>query len=342
MEYKNLGASGVKVSRLCLGAMTFGEASPGMMMHNAGCDEPTSHLLLNRSLEAGINFIDTADVYGQDGLSERVIGNWLVADKRREEIVLATKFRMTMAKRPNGAGASRYRIVQAVEESLQRLKTDRIDLYQVHMQDTETPVEETLRALDDLIRTGKVLYIGASNYAGYRLMESLWTADKHHTERYVALQIQYNLLIRDIEREHVPICKQFGIGILPWSPLASGLLTGKYSKDGSAPQGARLTERPAWMAMYQQRPATWDIINTCVAIAEQVQATPAQVALAWLLTKPYVTSVIFGARSVKQLDDNLAAAELKLPDAMVKQLDDVSKLDLGQPYDMIQGMQGTY
>src|ERR1700754_3111288 len=176
MKYRNLGASGVKVSSLCLGAMTFGEADEKSFMHKAGSDEATSHAVLDRAVAAGINFIDTADVYGQDGLSERVLGNWIASRGARDRIVLATKFRFTMGDGPNRSGASRYRIVRCVEDSLRRLKTDRIDLYQIHMQDVETPEHETLRALDDLVRQGKVLYVGCSNYAAYRLMNALWTS----------------------------------------------------------------------------------------------------------------------------------------------------------------------
>ncbi len=176
MQYRNLGAAGVKVSPLCLGAMTFGEADEKSMMHKAGADEATTHAMLDRALAAGINFIDTADVYGQDGLSERVLGGWIAARGARDKVVVATKFRFTMGDGPNRRGASRYRIVKCCEDSLRRLKTDRIDLDQIHMQDIETPEDETLRALDDLVRAGKVLYIGCSNYAAYRLTDSLWTS----------------------------------------------------------------------------------------------------------------------------------------------------------------------
>ena len=198
MKYRNLGAAGVKVSNLCLGAMTFGEADEKSFMHKAGSDEATSHAVLDRALAAGINFIDTADVYGQDGLSERVLGNWLAARGARDKIVLATKFRFTMGDGANKSGASRYRIVKCCEDSLRRLKTDRIDLYQIHMQDITVPEEETLRALDDLVRAGKILYIGASNYAAYRLMDSLWLAKSGHLSRYVTLQAQYSLVAREL------------------------------------------------------------------------------------------------------------------------------------------------
>src|SRR5258706_11120524 len=241
MKYANLGASGLKVSRLCLGAMTFGNADEKSFMHQVGTDEATAHAILSRAADAGVNLIDVADVYGQDGLSERVIGDWLTASKRRDDLVLATKFRFRMRPGPNGAGASRAWIVRAAEDSLRRLKTDRIDLYQIHMQDLETPEEETLRALDDLVRAGKVLYLGCSNYAAYRLVDSLWLSRSLGLEKFVALQAQYSLIERGLEREHVPACAKFGLGILPWSPLAAGFLTGKYKKDAAPPAGPRAT-----------------------------------------------------------------------------------------------------
>src|SRR6185503_10322729 len=185
MKYRQLGSSGLRVSELCLGAMTFGEADAQSFMHGIGADQATSFAIMNRALDGGCNFFDTADVYGQDGLSERVIGAWFERDKRRDEVVLASKFRFTMGSGPNRSGASRYRIVRCCEDSLRRLKTDRIDLYQIHSQDIDTPEEELLRALDDLVRQGKVLYIGCSNYAAYRLVESQWSSKISHLERFV-------------------------------------------------------------------------------------------------------------------------------------------------------------
>jgi len=188
MEYRTLGSSGLKVSTLCLGAMTFGEPSEGSMMHNIAADEATAHQMMDRAFAAGVNFIDTADVYGNDGLSERVIGRWLGKSGQRDQVVLATKFRFTMGDTANKSGASRYRIVRCVEESLRRLQTDRIDLYQIHMQDVTTPEEETLRALDDLVSAGKVVYLGASNYAAYRLVDSLWIVKHANRVRFISLQ----------------------------------------------------------------------------------------------------------------------------------------------------------
>ena len=229
--------------------MTFGEADENSFMHKIGADEETSFQIMDRALEAGVNFFDTADVYGQDGLSERVLGRWFEKSGKRDEIVLATKFRFRMGKGPNSTGASRRRIVQACEASLKRLGTDRIDLYQIHMQDIDTPEEETLRALDDLVRAGKVLYIGCSNYAAYRLVHSQWISRTDHLEKFVTLQAQYSLIVRDLEKELVPACRDFGLGILPWSPLGGGFLTGKYEKGKGAPSGTRFEK---WAERYER------------------------------------------------------------------------------------------
>jgi aryl-alcohol dehydrogenase-like predicted oxidoreductase len=341
MEYRTLGNSGLRVSTLCLGTMTFGEADESSFMHRVGCDEETSYAIMNRALDGGINFFDTADVYGQDGLTERLIGRWFDRDKRRDELVLATKFRFRMAKGPNGSGASRYRVVRACEDSLRRLKTDRIDLYQVHMQDVDTPEEETLRALDDLVRQGKVLYIGASNYAAYRLCDSVWTSRLHHLVKFVSLQAQYSMVAREIEREHVPLCREHGLGVLPWSPLAAGLLSGKYRGTQKPPAGTRLDQwKDRWGRLDQER--NWRVVDALVMVAAELGATPAQVALAWLLRKPAVVSVIFGARSIAQLDDNLETTNVALPDAMLRKLDEVSALDFGYPYDFMARIQGRW
>lgn len=338
MEYRNLGTSGLRVPVLCLGAMTFGEADDKSFMHKVGCDEKTSFAIMNRALERGVNFIDTADVYGQDGLSERIVGNWMTETKNRDRVVLATKFRFRMGEGPNASGASRYRIMRTVEESLKRLKTDRIDLYQIHMQDIDTPEEETLRALDDLVRAGKVLYLGASNYTAYRLTDSQWISKSEHLHRFVALQMQYSLVVRDLEREHVPLCKQFGLGILPWSPLASGFLSGKYEKDKPPPPGGRLEKWKERFAAYDNDRG-WKTLEALKALASEKETTPSAVALAWLLAKPAVTSVIFGARSVEQLDDNLKAADVKLTSDDVQKLDDASAVKFGYPYEMIGSIQ---
>ena len=341
MEYRKLGNSGLKVSTLCLGTMTFGEPAEGSLMHGVASDEQTSFAIMDRALEAGINFWDTANVYGNDGLTERVLGNWFERSQRRDEVVLATKFRFRMGKGPNDMGASRYHLRSAVEQSLRRLKTDRIDLYQLHMQDIDTPEEETLRALEDLVRQGKVLYIGASNYAAYRLVDSLWTSKTQNLSRFVALQAQYSLVARELEREHVSVCEQFGLGILPWSPLAGGFLSGKYRKGQPPPEASRLAK---WKDRFTQfdTARNWRILDAVDAVAAELKASASQVSLAWLLRKRAVTSVIFGARTVAQLDDNLKAAELKLDDSQLKRLDEASALELGYPYDFMQRVQGRW
>lgn len=341
LEYRPLGSTGLRVSPLCLGAMTFGEADDKSFMHKVGADEATSHAVLDRAVAAGLNFVDTADVYGQDGLSERVLGAWLTSRGRRDQVVVATKFRFTMGDGPNRAGASRYRIIKCCEDSLRRLRTDRIDLYQIHMQDTSTPEDETLRALDDLVRAGKVLYLGASNYAAYRLVDSLWTSRTERLERFVTLQAQYSLVVRDLERELVPACRAHGLGILPWSPLAGGFLTGKYRRGQAPPAGTRLEMwKQRWASYDTER--NWRILDAVSAVAAELGATPGQVALAWLLTRPQVSSVIFGARTVEQLDDNLAAATLVLGADHVAALDAASAFELGYPYQFIAGIAGRW
>jgi aryl-alcohol dehydrogenase-like predicted oxidoreductase len=341
MEFRILGNSGVKVSALCLGTMTFGEADEKSFMHGVGCDEATAFRILDAALDAGVNFLDTADVYGQDGLTERVLGRWFAASGKRDRVVLATKFRFRMAEGPNGTGASRLRIMRAVEDSLRRLGTDRVDLYQAHMQDVDTPEEETLHALDDLTRQGKILYAGASNYAAYRLSESLWTSRTRNLTRFVSLQAQYSLLVRDLEREHVPLCQLHNVGILPWSPLAAGFLSGKFRRNQPPPGGARLAHWKERMAQYD-KDRSWRILDALDAVAATHRATPAQVALAWLLRRPMVHSVVFGARTVEQLTDNLRALQVKLTDEDMKLLGDASSFELGYPYDFIQRIQGRW
>ena len=340
MEYRNLGAAGVRVSALCLGAMTFGEADEKSFMHKAGADQAMSHAILDRAVERGVNFVDTADVYGQDGLSERVIGSWLDRSGARDRIVLATKFRFTMGGGPNKSGASRFRIVRCCEESLRRLRTDRIDLYQIHMQDITVPEEETLRALDDLVRAGKILYAGCSNYAAYRLTDALWTSKTEHLTSYVTLQAQYSLIVRDLEREHVPLCRTHGLGLLPWSPLAGGFLSGKFQRGAAAPADARLGMKERMQRYDNER--NWRIVDALGAVAKELGAAPATVALAWVMARPHVSSVIFGARTIEQLDDNLRAADLALPPEIVKRLDEASAFDLGYPYSFIGGIQSAW
>ncbi len=341
MKYRKLGSAGVKVSQLCLGAMTFGEADDKSFMHKVGSDEKTSFNVMNRALELGINFIDTADVYGQDGLSERIIGAWFERDQRRDEVVLATKFRFVMGEGPNKSGASRYRIMRCAEHSLKRLRTDHIDLYQIHMQDIDTPEDELLRALDDLVTQGKVLYTGCSNYAAYRLMDSLSLSRTKNLASFVTLQAQYSLVSRELEREHVPACRSQGLGILPWSPLASGFLSGKYRRNQAPPAGTRLEQWKERLAGFDND-RNWRILDAVRAIASELSTTPAAVSLAWLLKQPQVSSVIFGARDITQLEANVKANDVTLSDTQVKALDEASSFELGYPYSFLKNIQSTW
>ncbi len=341
MKYRTLGASGARVSEICLGAMTFGEADEKSFMHKIGASEEESHRIMSHALEAGVNFWDTANVYGQDGLSERIIGSWFKKTGRRQEVVLASKCRFGMGAGQNDRGASRLHIKRAVEDSLKRLGTDYIDLFQIHMQDIKTPEEEVVRALDELTQAGKIHYSGASNYAAYRLVEHLWAADRTRLNRYVTLQAQYNLLERGLELEHVPACKRWGLGLLPWSPLAGGFLTGKYQRDKSMPGGTRY-EKMKDRFESRSTDRNWAILDTVVAVAKELNATPTQVSLAWLLRKPAVTSVIVGARSVVQLEDSLKAVDLVLPDAAMERLDKVSAPPLFYPYDFMKNIDGAW
>lgn len=342
MKYRQLGHTGARVSVLCLGAMTFGEADEKSFMHGVGSSEDESFQVLDRALEVGINFVDTANVYGQDGLSERVLGRWLTERNARDRIVLATKGRFRMSDGPNGTGASRLHITRAIDASLKRLNTDRIDLYQIHMQDITTPEEEVLRALDDAVHAGKIVYIGASNYAAYRLVASMHIADAKNVTPYCTLQAQYHLACRDIEREHVPTCREYNLGILPWSPLAGGLLTGKYRQGQPPPEGTRLAKWKERYARFDRKPKNWAIVEALVGVAEEIERTPSQVALAWLLHQDAVCSVVMGARTVAQLDDNLGAADLELEETHLAKLDEASALELGYPYEFMAGVDGSW
>jgi aryl-alcohol dehydrogenase-like predicted oxidoreductase len=332
METRKLGRSGLRVSSLCLGAMTFGDSTG--FMKGVTATDAQARRILDASIDAGVDFIDTADIYSEGG-SEELLGQWLAG--RRNGLVLATKCRFRMGPGPNDLGASRRHILEACEASLRRLRTDFIDLYQIHMQDTDVPIEETLRALDDLVRAGKVRYVGCSNYTGARLVESLWAADRRGTVRYEAVQLQWSLAVRGAEREVVPACRDFGLGILVWSPLARGFLSGKYRRGTPPPAGARLESWKDSMRLVDTE-QNWAILETVRAIAAERGVPVAAVAIAWLLARPEVTSVIYGARDEHQLADNLAAANVVLTPAERSRLDDVSKFDAGYPYSFIEAM----
>jgi aryl-alcohol dehydrogenase-like predicted oxidoreductase len=315
MRIRTLGRTGLRVSELCLGTMTFG-------MAGWGCDEATSLRMVDRFLDTGGNFVDTADLYA-GGVSEEITAKAIAG--RRTQIVLATKCTLPVGSGPNDRGASRKHIREACDASLRRLRTDYIDLYQIHAEDLWTPLEETVAALDDLVRAGKVLYVGASNYRAYRLMKALAIADRHGWSRYVSLQPHYNLLVRAIEREHFALCREEGLGIITWSPLAAGMLTGKIGR-GERPAGTRLGERD--MEFYKDyfSERAHDIVDVLKTCAAEIGCTPAQLAIAWQLAKPEITSVILGARTLEQLDDTLGAAAVTIPPAIMARLDEASDL----------------
>jgi len=317
------------VSALCLGTMTFGE-SQGFMKNVTSSDDE-ARKMLDAALEAGIDFLDTANMYSE-GRSEELLGQWL--GPRRKNVIVATKCRFQAGPTVHDVGLSRRHILQACDDSLRRLRTDWIDLYQVHMQDGAVEIEETLRALDDLIKAGKVRYAGCSNYAGYRLVEALWQSDRRNLTRFESVQLQWSLVERGAEREVVPACRAFGVGVLVWSPLGRGLLSGKYRKDQPPPSGSRLSEWKDTWRKYNADP-TWRAIEAVEQVAKQLGSSSARVALAWLLQKKEVSSVIIGARNLKQLEDNLAATTLQLSAEQVKLLDAASEPPWQYPYDFI-------
>ena len=319
MEYRTLGRSGCAVSTFALGTMTFGFES----------DEQVANRQLDRFFEVGGNFIDTADVYTH-GLSEEIIGRWLARRRHavRDHVVLATKGRFPMGRGPNDSGLSRQRLDRALSESLRRLGVDTIDLYQVHAWDPLTPIEETLRFLDDQVRAGKIRYIGLSNFTGWQVQKAVSVADFRGLARPLTVQPQYNLLAREIEWEIVPACLSEGLGLLPWSPLGGGWLTGKYRRDQRPAGATRLGENPErGVEAYDRRARqekTWAVVDALTEIASARGLPMAQVALAWLVDRPGVTSVILGARTLSQLEENLAAAGLHLSPTETARLDEAS------------------
>ncbi len=326
MEYRQLGRSGLRVSALTIGTMTFG--GRGAFANTGSTDLAGARRQLDRCFAAGVNLVDTADVYSA-GLSEEIVGEAL--EGRRDRVLLATKARMAMGDGPNDAGLSRHHLIEACEASLRRLRTDHIDLYQVHEWDGQTPLEETLEALDTLVRSGKVRYVGCSNYAGWQLVKALGVSERHGFQRFVSQQIYYSLQARDAEYELVPAAIDQGLGILVWSPLAGGLLSGKYRRGVQGPEGARqLTD---WNEPPVRDPdALHDTVDVLVEIGEAHGVSAAQVALAWLLGRPAITSVVIGARTDEQLADNLAAADLQLSAGERERLDEVSAPPLLYPY----------
>lgn len=326
MEYRLLGRSGLRVSVLAMGTMTFG--GRGIFSDVGSIQEDDARKQIDICLDAGVNLIDTADVYSS-GESERIIG--VAVRGRREDVLLATKARFSMGSGPNDAGLSRHHIVASCEASLRRLQTDYIDLYQLHAWDGVTPLEETLDALDHLLRAGKVRYVGASNFSGWHLMKALGISERHGLPRLVSQQIYYSLQAREAEYELVPVAVDQGVGILVWSPLAGGLLSGKYRRGHQPPEGSRhLTN---WdQPPVRDEEALFDIVDVLTKIADRRGVSPSEAALAYLLGKPGVTSVVIGARSTQQLHNNLKAAELTLDAEEMALLDDVSRPPLLYPY----------
>jgi aryl-alcohol dehydrogenase-like predicted oxidoreductase len=319
LQYRTLGKSGLAVSELCLGTMTFGKATP----------EKEANEIINRFIEDGGNFIDTADVY-VGGKSEEIVGKAIKG--KRHEIVLATKVRMKVGDHPNDVGYSRKRIMDGVDASLTRLNTDYIDLYQLHVWDQLTPIEETLRTLDDLISTGKVRYIGCSNFLAWQMMKSLSVSERKGFERFISVQPQYSLLHREMDREVMSLCKEEGIGVLPWAPLGGGFLTGKYKSK----------ERPSFGRLSQEGPSEycWEskgldrnfvILDKVKQITDEIGKTPAQVSLNWLLMKEGITSPIFGARTMEQYEENIGAVEWRLSQEQFAELEQVSSLPSEYP-----------
>lgn len=322
MKYKTLGNTGLLVSQLCLGTMTFSDGA-GIYEHIGNVDQAAADELVKASLDAGINFFDTADVYSA-GASERTLGqSFKNLGVTRSDVVLATKVYSRMGQGRNDVGASRGHIMDAVEASLRRLQTDHIDLYQVHANDTVTPLEETLRALDDLVRQGKVRYVGVSNWQAWRVATALGISARLNLERFNTLQAYYSIAGRDLERELIPLLDAEKMGLMVWSPLAGGLLSGKFNRDNQSPEGSR---RSSFDFPIVDKERAWDVIDVLKPIAEAHGCSPARIALAWLLSKPAVTSIIVGAKRLSQLEDNIAAIDIILSEDEIDRLNAVSEL----------------
>lgn len=324
MEYRRMGQSGLKVSEICLGTMTFGH----------GTDEAEAKRMVDMAFDAGVNFFDTANSYSA-GESEILLGKALKG--RRRDAVVATKFFNPMGSGPNDSGMSRLHIMQAIEDSLRRLQMDYIDIYYIHHVDRQTPLEEMLRALDDLVHQGKVRYIACSNYEAWRLMEAVWISDSKGLARFIAYQPQYSLVVRDIEQELLPVCTLKGIGVVIWSPLAGGFLTGKYRPGERQVSGARSAEGWAYPARYFAANAD-ETLAVLLETAAAVGRTPAQVAIRWTLEQPAITSAIVGARTVEHFRDNLGATGWRLEGELLAKLNTVSHLPDRYPESMEKDM----
>ncbi len=302
MDYRNLGKAGVKVSPVCLGTMMFGGQT----------SEADSISIIHKATDMGINFIDTANMYNA-GESEVVVGK-AIAD-RRDRVILATKGRQAMGEGPNDQGGSRVHLMHELDASLKRLGTDYIDIYYYHAPDYSTPIEETLRALDDMVRSGRVHYIACSNFRAWRLCEALWTSDRLNLHSFACIQPLYNIVNRDIEVELLPLCRERGIGVVSYSPLARGILTGKYKKIGEYPEGSRASRNDKRMNQAELREASIEVAREITAHCEQKGCQPSQFALAWVLANPIMTSVIVGPRTMEQFDDNMGCLDVTITDA---------------------------
>ncbi len=312
MEYRNLGRTGVKVSPLCLGCMNFGRRT----------EPQDAYEIIDKALEAGINFLDTANVYTR-GRSEEITGQALKRNSMRDRVVLATKVHGKMSDDdPNMQGNSRRHIIRQCEASLRRLETDRIDLYQIHRPQSDIPIDETLRAMDDLIRAGKVRYIGTSTFAAWQVIESLWVSKELGLNRFVCEQPPYHVLERRIERELLPMARTYGLGIIPWSPLAQGMLTGKYQRGRDGPADSRWEGREDDRGLFCD--AAFDALDRVKELAGEKNCTPSQFALAWCMHQPGVTSPIIGPRTMEHLQDNLGALEVEVTDDDRRRIDEVS------------------
>ena len=332
MQFKTLGDTGLLVSTICFGTMTFSGQSAGteagIWKHIGDVNQAGADGLIKACIEAGVNFFDTADVYS-DGESEKMLGQSLKnLNIARKDVVIATKVYGRVGPGRNDVGASRGHIMDAVEASLRRLQTDHIDLYQIHGNDAVTPVEETLRALDTLVNQGKVRYIGVSNWLAWKIAKALGISEFKNLARFDSLQAYYSIAGRDLERDLVPLLEAEKTGLLVWSPLAGGLLSGKFSRENQKPQGTRRAEFDFPIV---DKERTWKIMDAMTPIAKAHGCSPARVALAWVLAKPFVTSVIIGAKRLEQLNDNIAAVDLKLSADEIKKLDEVSALPLEYP-----------
>lgn len=317
MQYRLLGRTGVRVSPLCLGCMNFGNRT----------DEGDAIRIIHAALDAGINFLDTANVYSR-GVSETIVGKAL-ADGRREKVILATKVHGKMGDGPNDHGNHRQHIFQQIDASLRRLQTDYIDLYQIHRPQADTPIDETLDALNDLVRVGKVRYIGTSTFAAWQIVEALWVADRHHFTRFVCEQPPYSLFERRIERDVLPVCRQYNVAVIPWSPLAGGWLTGKYRAGQPLPDTGRhlkqLLEKPEDPGLRRRL----DAVEALLPISQDLHCTLSQLALAWNVAQPGITAPIIGPRTMEQFSDNLGALDVTLDAGILERIDQICPKEQG-------------